>query len=280
MQRIVKDDFSALTQSRHFVAFLQAKAHFATVPHRKITVIMKSKIIYGSDSLLEISIPSKDTLKHVAQNVFTDGDFAYKYFDEGNEYLLNNEVAVLIKVRGLQYCQQIVVSADNVLVTKFINPKSIKDHEYFKNVNIKSIDNFLNTLIKMAKRNVYFDAKPKNIIYCKDGYFYPIDLMTAHYDDNAKEDDISFWLAPLLYKIMNVPGYSVDDLKKNINYAAEVYATILERLELINKNILRSCLKHDPHNINDTFLSSLSADSVGRKRLLACLARIRFEIAR
>jgi len=33
MQRIVKDDFSALTQSRHFAAFLQAKDYFATASY-------------------------------------------------------------------------------------------------------------------------------------------------------------------------------------------------------------------------------------------------------
>lgn len=116
-----------------------------------------------------MEIPEKCNLEHIAQGVYTDGRFAYKF-----NFSRNSEVLALIKAKGLSGVQQYVAVKNNVLVTDLIEGKDCRCGGV--NPTQKQLEDFIDNYVAFYKEGLWFEPKPKNLMFSPDKGFTMIDL--------------------------------------------------------------------------------------------------------
>jgi len=142
-----------------------------------------------------MEVPNKNTMKHLGQEVYSDGNLVFKFYDGYFERHPDIEVEALRRVQDIKGVQQFVdYDPDNkILVTKLARGHLLDEKsDEFKSGNLhyttSQLESLFKTLTGMQEKGVFFETHAKNIFYDSSQGFTPIDYHIpneAHIDLGA-----------------------------------------------------------------------------------------------
>lgn len=129
-----------------------------------------------------MKIPKKEDMRQLERNVYTDGIFAYKFYDTSWKGSNENEAEALRRVQDIDGTQKFVHYDDSekVIVTELIKGHILgEESEEYKTGDLKytpsQLEAFFSTLVQMGRRGVIYEAHTRNLFYDDSDGFTPLD---------------------------------------------------------------------------------------------------------
>src|SRR3989344_2024778 len=215
-----------------------------------------------------MKIPTKEDLKPLGQEVYTDGTLVYKFYKGYHERHPENEVEALRRVKDIPRTQQIIDydSREQVLVTELANGHLLNEKsEEFKTGILRYTPNQLrdlfDTLVKMQDKGVVFESHARNLFYGEENGFTPIDYhipISAHIDLGA------------LINILTLTGVPVRTSLEG--YSRPVNGENRQNHPDIRKIVYSSFRDVDPKKAQEAIARLESSEQAHRNLILKILA--------